>query len=109
MKLIYCPDCLDMIKLRMLEFRHCACGNSWGYYLEDDLTAEVGGSAVPIAIENDELREAVLRRPREGRGLPVGARVLPEVYETLRHRDAPTPELLPSPGKAGNRSQNRRV
>jgi len=68
MKLIYCPDCRDMIKLRKLEFRHCACGHSWGYYFEDDLTAEIGGSAAPVAIENDELREAVLRRPREGRG-----------------------------------------
>lgn len=106
MKLIYCPDCLDMTKLRKLELRWCACGNSWGYYLEDDLTAEIGGSAVPIAIENDELREAVLRRPRQGRGLPVEARVLPQLYETLRHRDSPDPEVRPASEQPGNRSQN---
>ena len=106
MKLIYCPDCLDMTKLRKLELRRCACGNAWGYYLEDDLTAEIGGSAVPIAIENDELREAVLSRPRTGRGLPVEARVLPKIYETLRHRDSPAPELRSAPEQAGNRSQN---
>lgn len=93
MKLIYCPICLDMTKLRIQELRRCSCGKSWGYYLEDDLTAEVGGSAVPIAIENDELREAVLRRPREGRGSPVEARVLPEIYETLRYRDEPNPKM----------------
>jgi hypothetical protein len=106
MKLIYCPDCLDMTKLRKLELRWCACGNSWGYYLEDDLTAEIGGSAVPIAIENDELREAVLRRPRNGRGLPVEARVLPKTYETLRHRDSPNPTVRPASEQPGNRSQN---
>jgi hypothetical protein len=56
MKLIYCPECLDMKKLQMLRLRRCTCGKAWGYYLDDDLTAEIGGTAVPIAIENDELR-----------------------------------------------------
>ena len=93
MKLIYCPECLDMTKLRMLELRRCACGKSWGYYLADDFTAEIGGLAVPIAIENDELREAVLRRPKRGRGLPLEARVLPETYETLRYRHEPNPRI----------------
>lgn len=94
MKLIYCPQCLDMTKLRMLELRRCACGASWGYYLEDDLTAEIGGCAVPLAIENDELREAVQRRPRDGRGVTLQARVLPEKYDTLRTRDVPNAKLL---------------
>ena len=89
MKLIYCPECLDMTKLRMLELRRCACGKSWGYYLEDDLTAEIGGSAVPIAIENDELREAIQRRPKEGRGSLFEARVLPTIYDTLKYRPEP--------------------
>jgi nicotinamidase-related amidase len=95
MKLLYCPQCLDVIKLRMRELRRCACGTSWGCYLDDDLTAEIGGNAVPIAIENDELRAAILRRPRDGRGFPVEARVLPEVYETVRLRE--TPQGLDSP------------
>ena len=106
MKLIYCPKCLDMTKLRMLELRRCACGNSWGYYLDDDLTAEVGGHAVPIAIENDELREAVLRRPKNGRGMPVEARVLPEIYHTVRYRHEPDPQIhahrKAEPGTAPN-------
>jgi hypothetical protein len=93
MKLIYCPECLDMTKLRMLELRRCACGKSWGYYLEDDLTAEIGGLAVPLAIENDELQGAVLRRPKNGRGAPVEARVLPEIYDTLRYRLEPDANL----------------
>ena len=93
MKLIYCPECLDVKKVRMLKVRHCTCGKSWGYYLEDDLTAVMGGAAVPIAIANDELREAVARRPRDGRGSLCQARVLPKRYETLRYRDAPDSSL----------------
>lgn len=93
MKLIYCPKCLDMKKLRMLELRRCACGSSWGYYLDDDLTAEIGGSAVPIAIENDELREAVLKRPDAGRGTSLAARILPVTYDTLRYRPQPDPRV----------------
>lgn len=93
MKLLYCPECLDMKKLRRLALRRCSCGQAWGYYLDDDLTAEVGGSAITIAIQNDELRLACSRRPEDGRGAPVGARVLPTRYETLRHRGEPDPEI----------------
>ncbi len=93
MKLIYCPACLDMIKLKMLELRRCDCGEAWGYYLEDDLTAEIGGTAVCVAIQNDELREAVLLRPPEGRGAAINARVLPRVYDTLRYRASPDPDV----------------
>jgi hypothetical protein len=95
MKLIYCPDCLDMMKLRMLELRRCACGKSWGYYLDDDLTAEIGGLAVPIAIENDQRRDAVQQRPHNGRGLPVEARVLPVIYSTLGYRQEAAGTSLP--------------
>jgi hypothetical protein len=85
-KLIFCPHCLDMKKVRRLELRRCACGRSWGYYLEDDLTAVIGSAAVPVAIENDELREAIAQRPKEGRGSLFYARVLPEKHDTLRRR-----------------------
>jgi len=78
-----------MKKVRMLELRYCACGESWGYYLEDDLTAEIGGRAIPIAIANDQLREAIADRPGEGRGSTVLARVLPERYDTLKYREEP--------------------
>jgi hypothetical protein len=93
MKLIYCPECLDVKKVRMLKVRHCACGKSWGYYLDDDLTAVVGGLAVPLAIENDKLREAAARRPKNGRGSFCRVRVLPEEYDTLRHRSEPDPAI----------------
>jgi hypothetical protein len=102
MKLIYCPECLDMKKLQMLTLRRCCCGKAWGYYLDDDLTAEIGGTAVPIAIENDVLRHAVLQRPQSGRGVPLRARVLPLTYETLRQRQEPDPKVQTDFGRSSN-------
>ena len=93
MKLLYCPECLDVKKVRCLTVRYCSCRKSWGYYLEDDLTAVMGGRSVPLAIENDTLREAVMQRPKDGRGSTCTVRVLPERYDTLRSRDEPDPSL----------------
>jgi len=95
MKLIYCPECLDVKKVRMLKVRHCACGKSWGYYLDDDLTAVVGGLAVPLAIENDKLREAVARRPKSAEGNGMSGRVWsgkgrpPELLQCRRGHSLP--------------------
>ncbi len=97
MKLIYCPKCLDVKKVQMRKVRHCSCGKSWGYYLDDDLTAMVGGLAMPLAIENDKLREAVARRPKDGRGSQCRVRMLPEQYETLRYRREPDPAVDQDP------------
>ena len=52
MKLLYCPSCLNIKKLRMMEFRTCACGKSWGYYLENGLAAEIDCLAAPIASQS---------------------------------------------------------
>jgi hypothetical protein len=95
MKLIYCPECLDMKKLRMLELRECACGKAWGYYLEDDLTAEIGGSAIPIAIGNDDFRDAIDARPKLGRGSAFSGRVLPESHAHVRYPGAPQESITP--------------
>ena len=105
MKLIYCPECLDVKKVRMLKVRHCSCGKSWGYYLDDDLTAVIGGLAVPLAIENDKLREAVARRPKDGRGSQCRVRVLPDRYDTLRYRDRPAPAMDADEGLQPNQER----
>jgi hypothetical protein len=55
----------------------------------------MGGLAVPVAIENDELIEAAAQRPAEGRGTFLKARVLPKIYDTLRTRREPDPAVPP--------------
>jgi hypothetical protein len=89
MKLLYCPECLDVKKLRMLRLRSCSCGQSWGYYLEDDYTAEIGGKTILIAIANDELRDAVAARPETGEPGKLPAMILPRRCEAVRYRQQP--------------------
>ena len=58
MKLIYCKDCQDMVKLRLTEMRFCMCGKVYGRYI-DNTTAEVSKTAISIAIGNGSLAQAI--------------------------------------------------
>lgn len=84
MKLIHCPQCNDVVRLWMGEMRHCHCEASWGRFLSDDLTAEIGGKAIPLCVPNDELRKAVANRPQKGAGLVFTACVIPVECETVK-------------------------
>jgi hypothetical protein len=59
MKLIFCPKCYDIIKLRY-EFRTCVCGKSGGNYLEDGIVANIVGHAIPLGIDNNSFSEAIM-------------------------------------------------
>ena len=48
MKLIYCPSCKDVVKLRH-EDRTCFCGKSGGRYI-NNVTVEIRGEAIPLCI-----------------------------------------------------------
>lgn len=50
MKLIHCPACNDDLRLWSQEPLRCHCGSSWGHYLDDDLTAVMGGISIPLCI-----------------------------------------------------------
>lgn len=52
MKLLFCPTCDDVVKLQMDKTTTCACGDSFGRYLEDGLHAEYGGKAILLGIDN---------------------------------------------------------
>ena len=58
MKLILCVECHDVVRL-IREERECLCGKSGGRYLEDFMSAEYWGEAVPIGFDNRILSEAV--------------------------------------------------
>ena len=58
MKVIWCINCQDMIKIRR-ERRTCACGKSSCQLIDDDLLkAEISGPCLPIAISNQSLNMA---------------------------------------------------
>jgi hypothetical protein len=53
MKLLFCPDCWDVIKLTF-EVRSCKCGKVFGKYV-DNSTAVVNGEGISLAIDNSRL------------------------------------------------------
>ena len=86
MKLLYCPKCEDVRKLRW-ESVTCSCGKSWGHYYKDGLHAVVGGKAIPLGFANPSLATALKKRPANGQGSRFEAFVIP--------RQCPTVEELP--------------
>ena len=83
MKVIYCLECEDIIKLDGIK-QYCFCGNSHGYYLPgDNLNAKYGGSAVPLCIDNDSFDKAVNGQLKRT-SVVFTAFVIPEECETFK-------------------------
>lgn len=82
MKLIFCPDCHDILALRK-EARECECGASFGQYL-DSINARIGGKAIPIGFANRSFIEALTHRPSNGMGATFTAFVIPERVESIQ-------------------------
>lgn len=59
MKLVFCTDCHDVVKMEMIQWRWCRCGQSAGRYT-DELNAEIYGKrAIPLGFNNTSLVCAV--------------------------------------------------
>lgn len=52
MKLVYCPNCGDVVRLIHQKWRRCACGKSGGQYNEDLMTATIGGESLCFGVGN---------------------------------------------------------
>ena len=87
MKAIYCPSCSSLLSLRVEAERTCDCGRSWGRLRPDGVRAVIGGQAVPLAIIEGSLVEAVNNRPTGGMGEPFMAYVLAHVSPVVAHVD----------------------
>ncbi|MCP4424429.1 MAG: hypothetical protein GY803_08065 [Chloroflexi bacterium] len=93
MKLVYCPECHDVLKLLTDQTRYCDCGRAWGSYV-DYLNAEIGGTAVPLGFDNGSLALALAERPRSGMGKMFAAFVIPVEYDTVKAE----PPITDAPG-----------
>jgi len=58
MKLLFCPECKDIVKLVLDEYRQCWCQESLGVYI-DDLTIRVEGPAIVLGVNNFKFRQAI--------------------------------------------------
>jgi hypothetical protein len=57
MKLIFCPDCQDVVRL-FSEPRKCKCGKVSGKYI-DDVDIAIKGKAMVLCIHNNDVAEAL--------------------------------------------------
>lgn len=62
MKLLYCPDCEDVVGLSR-RYRTCLCGKSGGAYL-DEINVEIQGPAFVLGIRNTSFASALRSQPR---------------------------------------------
>ncbi len=87
MKLFFCPQstCNDIVLLRQGKRRTCECGKSWGEYLEDGLTARLGGNAIPLGFDNRSFVSALKKRPEYGQGKEFSAFVIPKHCPTVQY------------------------
>ena len=68
MKLVLCTICHDVYKLTTQGKRTCACGHTWGYYLDDGLKAEVSDTpdTIVLGFHNGTLVDAIRKQRSEG-------------------------------------------
>lgn len=83
MKLLYCLKCHDVVSLRQ-QPRTCSCGVSGGNYHQDELKASYFGPCIPLVFNNQSLDNALTNQPKEGKGLPFEAVVVPEICDTFK-------------------------
>jgi hypothetical protein len=82
MKLIFCPNCEDIIKCQE-SGRTCQCGASGGRYT-DNLNAIYWGKAVPLGLANSSFVQALRNQPEDGQGSRFEAFVIPKSCPTFK-------------------------
>ena len=84
MKLLFCPECQDVVKFwdRSKGKRYCACGASYGYY-SNSVNVVMGGKGIPIGFLNSSLATALAHRPHEGLGSDFVAFVIAKQCSTI--------------------------
>ena len=82
MKLLYCIECQDIIRLIETE-RVCMCGKTKGRYI-NHVEAIYSGSGIPIGLNNTKFVEAMFFQPENGPGRVFEAFVIPKECETFK-------------------------
>lgn len=80
MKLIHCTNCGFVGNLVSDITRYCDCGRTAGS-LKDNNATYSGEYAVPLAILDESLGNAIKRQPNKGRGRPFLAFVVTKICD----------------------------
>ena len=85
MKLIFCPQCRDIVKLKIRQHRICWCGASGGEYI-DSLNVVIDGDAIPLGFNNRSFDKALASQPEKGEGKKFNAFVIPKDCPTVSRK-----------------------
>jgi hypothetical protein len=58
MKLLFCLECQDIVRLSP-EKRHCLCGRSWGQYLDDHGTTVQTRNSLSLALHGTDFDRGI--------------------------------------------------
>lgn len=83
MKLVFCPNCYDVIKFGYKTKRYCKCKKSWGEYT-DEINAVSGGECIPLGIANSSLNKALANRSNYAPGVEFTAFVIEKNCPTIK-------------------------
>lgn len=84
MKLLFCQECEDIIRLKSHE-KKCDCGKVKGRYL-DNINAVYSGPAIPIGIDNNFLATAIRCYPNipDKKSMKITAFLIPKKTPQLK-------------------------
>jgi hypothetical protein len=83
MKLIYCSNCQDIVRLYIDEERFCKCGECSGAYVDRINAWYKGNHAIPLGFHNMSFSVAISSQPEEGWGENFKAFVIPKECDTF--------------------------
>ena len=85
MKILFCKECQDCIKLVPQRESRCMCGKSRGTVKPDGLNAIISGDNCVIGFSNPSLHNAIMNQPQKGIGKDFVAFVIPKECPTVKH------------------------
>ena len=86
MKLLLCPVCHDVAKLRQEpEMTVCQCGTSWGFYKADGWHAVIG-AGLAIGVDNNSVAYALRERLNgNGKSVYLSAWLMATDHKTIEY------------------------
>lgn len=86
MKLLFCLECTDVIRLKSNQTKSCECGKSFGEYT-DEINAHYSGPCIPIGFANRSFLYAVKNQPDNGWGKRFEAFVIEKDCPTFIRKE----------------------
>ena len=87
MKLVFCPKCQDVVRLKQDRVKTCDCGNVSGQYTDELYAWYSGEGAMPLGFANSSFSMTLKIQPNDGLGQLFTAFVIPKVCSTFENKD----------------------